>query len=60
MSKKYYVRKEGFILGSFYKEGDEIVLSDEQVKYLIEPFGDSVSLKNPKRKPIKLPEKNKE
>lgn len=46
-SKTYTAQADGFILGTFYRKGEPVSLTDAQAKYLAPPYGSDVLLASP-------------
>lgn len=45
--KNYIVRRDGEIMGMYYRAGDSIALTDAQARYLTAPLGSEVELAPP-------------
>lgn len=41
---EYAATRSGFVLGTYYSEGEMVPLTDAQAKYLAPPYGDAVSV----------------
>ncbi|MBU2533327.1 MAG: hypothetical protein KKB37_11340 [Alphaproteobacteria bacterium] len=49
MNKPFTAAKSGFILGTWYENGDAVPVSASQARYLVPPFGDALEVKDAAR-----------